>query len=80
MSAMPRSVVAVAALLGLAISASSSGARADEQVFVRTRVVEDLERVSAFFAARHQQVIVSPLTEIDAKKKTIELTFEITAP
>ena len=51
-----------------------------KQVFVRSKIVEDIERVSAFFAARHQQVVVSPLTEIDVKKKTIDLTFEIAAP
>jgi outer membrane protein insertion porin family len=51
-----------------------------KQLFVRTKIVEDLERVNAFFAARHQQVTVSPLTEIDPKKKTIDLTFEITGP
>ncbi len=51
-----------------------------KQVFVRTKIVEDIERVNAFFAARHQQVVVSPLTEIDVKKKTIDLTFEIAAP
>ena len=51
-----------------------------KQVFVRSKVVEDLERVNAFFAARRQQVVVTPLTEIDPKKKTIDLTFEIDAP
>ncbi len=51
-----------------------------KQVFVRTKIVKDLERVNAFFAARHQHVVVSPLTEIDPEKKTIVLTFEITAP
>jgi outer membrane protein insertion porin family len=51
-----------------------------KQVFVRTKIVEDIERVNAFFAARHQQVVVSPLTEIDPKKKTIDLTFEVAAP
>ncbi len=51
-----------------------------KQVFVRSKIVEDIERVNAFFAARHQQVVVSPLTEIDPKKKTIDLTFEIAAP
>ena len=51
-----------------------------KQVFVRSKVVEDLERVSAFFASRRQQVVVTPLTEIDPKKKTIDLTFEISAP
>ena len=50
------------------------------QVFVRSKVVGDLERVKAFFAARRQQVVVTPLTEIDPKKKTIDLTFEISAP
>ena len=51
-----------------------------KQVFVRTKILEDLERVNAFFAARHQQVVVSPMTESDLKKKTIDLTFEIAAP
>lgn len=51
-----------------------------KQVFVRSKLVEDIERVNAFFAARHQQVTVTPLTEIDAKKKTIDLTFEIAGP
>jgi outer membrane protein insertion porin family len=51
-----------------------------KQLFVRTAVVQDLERVSAFFAGRNQQVVVTPLTEIDAKTRTIDLTFEIAAP
>jgi outer membrane protein insertion porin family len=51
-----------------------------KQVFVRTKIVEDIERVNAFFAARPQQVTVTPLTEIDPKKKTIDLTFEIAGP
>jgi outer membrane protein assembly factor BamA len=51
-----------------------------KQVFVRSKVVDDLERVNAFFASRGQKVVVTPLTEIDPKKKTIDLTFEISAP
>lgn len=51
-----------------------------KQVFVRSKLVEDIERVNAFFAQRSQQVVVNPLTEIDPKKKTIDVTFEVSAP
>lgn len=51
-----------------------------KQVFARTKLVEDIERVNAFFAGRGQPVVVNPLTEIDAKKKSIDVTFEVTAP
>lgn len=51
-----------------------------KQVFSRATVVQDIERVKAFFAAKNQVVEVSPLTEVDPKKKTIDLTFKIEAP
>ena len=51
-----------------------------KQVFSRATIVQDIERVKAFFAAKNQAVEVTPLTEIDAKKKTIDLTFKIEGP
>jgi outer membrane protein assembly factor BamA len=51
-----------------------------KQVFSRSAIVKDIERVKAFFAAKKQDVQVNPLTEIDAKKKTIDLTFQIEGP
>ena len=44
-------------------------ARSPEAGLRPLEVVEDLERVNAFFAARKQQVVVTPLTELDPKKK-----------
>jgi outer membrane protein insertion porin family len=51
-----------------------------KQVFSRGTIVGDIERVKAFFAAKNKVVEVTPLTEIDPKKKTIDLTFKIEAP
>lgn len=51
-----------------------------KQVFSRAVIVQDIERVKAFFAAKNQAVEVTPLTEVDAKKKTIDLTFKIDGP
>ncbi len=51
-----------------------------KQVFSRSAIVKDIESVKAFFAAKKQDVQVNPLTEIDAKKKTIDLTFQIEPP
>jgi len=51
-----------------------------KQVFSRSAIVADIERVKAFFTAKSQAVEVNPLTEIDAKKKTIDLTFKIEGP
>jgi outer membrane protein insertion porin family len=48
-----------------------------KQTFGRTLVVEDMERIKKFFAAREQTVEINPQTKIDEKKKTIDLTFEI---
>jgi outer membrane protein insertion porin family len=50
-----------------------------KQVFSRSTVVEDIERVKAFFEAKKQAVEVNPLTQVDEKKKTIDLTFQIEA-
>jgi outer membrane protein insertion porin family len=49
------------------------------QVFSRSAVVADLERVKAFFAKRGQSVDIVPLSEVDAKKKTVALTLQIDA-
>ena len=50
-----------------------------KQVFSRGSLVEDIERVKVFFEGRGQHVDISPLTEIDAKKKTIDLTLQVEA-
>jgi outer membrane protein insertion porin family len=50
-----------------------------KQVFVRTAIMQDIERVKTFFASRQQQVDVEPVTQVDPLKKTVELTFEIVA-
>ena len=50
-----------------------------KQVFSRSKVVEDIERVKAFFTAKNQSVEVMPLTQVDEKKKTVDLTFQIEA-
>jgi outer membrane protein assembly factor BamA len=51
-----------------------------KQVFSRSAIMKDIEQVKAFFAAKNQAVQVNPLTELDAKKKTIDLTFQIEGP
>lgn len=48
-----------------------------KQVFSRSAIVEDIERLKAYFARQSQQVEVTPLTEVDKKKKTIDLNFQI---
>lgn len=48
-----------------------------KQTFVRSQLVEDIERVKKHFAARGQAVDIEPVTEIDPKKKTIKLTLQI---
>lgn len=48
-----------------------------KQVFSRSALVEDIQRVKKFFEARGQKVEVNPLTEIDPKKNTVDLTLEI---
>jgi outer membrane protein insertion porin family len=60
--------------------ATALGAANEKEVFSRGTIVQDIERVKAFFAAKNQVVEVSPLTEVDATKKTIDLTFKIEAP
>jgi hypothetical protein len=37
----------------------------------------NIERIKAFFARTKQAVEVTPLTEIDAPKKTIDVTFQV---
>jgi outer membrane protein assembly factor BamA len=49
------------------------------QVFSRSAVVADLERVKAFFAKRGQSVEIVPLSEVDPLKKTVALTLQIDA-
>ena len=48
-----------------------------KQVFSRSAIVEDIERLKAYFTRQSQQVEVTPLTEVDKKKKTIDLTFQV---
>lgn len=50
-----------------------------KQVFARSQIVEDIERLKAWFARKGQQVEVVPTTSVDTKKKTVDLTFEIEA-
>jgi outer membrane protein insertion porin family len=49
------------------------------QVFSRSALVADLERVKAFFARRGQSVEILPLSEVDAQKKTVALTLQVDA-
>lgn len=48
-----------------------------KQVFSRSAIVDDIERVKAYFARQNQQVEVLPITALDPKTKTIDLTFQI---
>jgi outer membrane protein insertion porin family len=50
-----------------------------KQVFSRSALVADMERVKAFFAKRGQSVEIVPLTEVDSQKKTVALTLQIDA-
>lgn len=48
-----------------------------KQVFVRSALIEDIQRMTTFFEARGQRVEITPQTTIDPKKKTIDVTFVI---
>lgn len=48
-----------------------------KQPFSRQTVIDDMERIKAFFAKSKQAVEIVPTTNIDEKKKTVSLTFEI---
>lgn len=49
-----------------------------KQPFSRQAVVDDMERIKSFFASKNKQVVdIIPTTNIDEKKKTVSLTFEI---
>jgi len=48
-----------------------------KQVFSRSALLADIEHLKAFFFARNQRVEISPITQVDPKTKTIDVTFEI---
>jgi outer membrane protein insertion porin family len=51
-----------------------------KQVFSRTALIQDIERVKAFFESRTKQhVEVTPLTEVDAAKKSVDVTLQVEA-
>ena len=47
------------------------------QPFSRQAVIDDMERIKGYFAKSKQVVEIVPTTNIDEKKKTVSLTFEI---
>jgi outer membrane protein insertion porin family len=47
------------------------------EVFSRARLVEDIERLRAFFAKRKRRVEVSPTTEIDVPGARVDLVFHV---
>jgi outer membrane protein insertion porin family len=49
------------------------------QVFSRSQLVDDVKTLTETFAARGQKVDVLPRTDVDAKKKTLDLTLEVEA-
>lgn len=51
-----------------------------KQVFSRSALLEDIERIKAFFLNRKERVEITPITQVDPKTKTIEVTFEIDRP
>jgi outer membrane protein assembly factor BamA len=48
-------------------------------VFNRSTLVEDVKILTEAFAARGQKVDVLPRTDVDAKKKTLDLTLDVEA-
>ena len=50
-----------------------------KQVFNRSILVDDVKTLTDAFAARGQKVEVLPRTDIDAKKKTLDLTLDVEA-
>lgn len=51
-----------------------------KQPFSRQAIVDDMERIKNFFASKNKQVVeIIPTTNIDEKKKTVSLTFEVEA-
>ncbi|MBL8610733.1 MAG: hypothetical protein JNL38_25560 [Myxococcales bacterium] len=49
-------------------------------VFSRSAVKEDLDRVTAFFAARNERVNVVPLTDVHVPSRAVDLTIEVEKP
>lgn len=49
-------------------------------VFSRSAVKEDLDRVTAFFAARGERVNIVPLTELNVPARAVDLTVEVEKP
>lgn len=48
-------------------------------VFSRTTLVDDVKTLTETFAARGQKVDVMPRTDVDAKKKTLDVTLDVEA-
>jgi outer membrane protein insertion porin family len=48
-------------------------------VFSRTTLVDDVKTLTDTFAARGQKVDVIPRTDVDAKKKTLDVTLDVEA-
>lgn len=48
-----------------------------KQIFSRSALLEDIERLKAFFLERKERVEITPITQVDPKTKTIDVTFEI---
>jgi outer membrane protein insertion porin family len=48
-----------------------------KQVFSRSALVEDIQRLKAHYESRGEKIEVNPLTEVDPKTNTIDLTLEI---
>lgn len=47
------------------------------QVFDRSLLMNDIDKLKAFYKARGKSVEVMPLTQLDPKKKTVDLILEI---
>lgn len=50
-----------------------------KQIFSRSQLVEDVKALTEAFATRGQKVDVLPRTDVDAKKKTLDLTLDVEA-
>lgn len=48
-------------------------------IFSRTTMVDDVKTLTETFAARGQKVDVMPRTDVDAKKKTLDVTLDVEA-
>ncbi|MBX3188824.1 MAG: hypothetical protein KF819_17530 [Labilithrix sp.] len=50
-----------------------------KQTFARYVIAKDVQDLRAWFESKGQRVEINPITDVDVKKKTIDVTFEVEA-